>query len=196
MALVFIGIGSNIGNREKNIKAAIRLIKNKCRIIKMSSLYETEPVGYKEQGWFLNCALKLQTGLKPEGLLNFFQSIEKKLGRAKAVKNGPRTIDLDILFYGSEIMKTRRLTVPHPRLHKRLFVLEPLNEICPEFVHPKLKKRIGYLRNRLRGKEAEAIVKIKQVTQNNKKSGFVIEWSKVLEIGGEKQFWVLAKNNK
>lgn len=142
MADVFIGIGSNIGDREENIRKAISLIKEKCKILKMSPLYETEPVGYRKQGWFLNCAVKVKTDLKPQKLLEFLQSIEKRLGRVRTIKNGPRTIDLDILFYGKKIINEDNLIVPHPRLHERLFVLEPLNDICPDFVHPILKKSI------------------------------------------------------
>ena len=159
MVKVYVGIGSNLGDKENNIKKAIALLKEKCKALKISSLYETEPVGYKAQDLFLNCAASMETGLKPEDLLNFFQSIEKISGKIITIKNGPRTIDLDILFYGNKIIKTKSLTVPHPRLHKRLFVLEPLNELCPELVHPKLKKSIGYLRNNVKSKEAVRILK-------------------------------------
>ena len=159
MAKVYVGIGSNLGDKESNIKKAIVLLKEKCKALKISSLYETEPVGYKAQDWFLNCAVSLETYLKPKDLLNFFRLIEKNLGKIITIKNGPRTIDLDILFYGNKIIKTKSLTVPHPRLHKRRFVLEPLNEICPKLMHPKLKKSIGYLRNNLKGKEAVRILK-------------------------------------
>ena len=145
MANVFIGIGSNIGNKEGNIRKAIGLIKKKCKILKASSLYETEPVGYKEQDWFLNCAIEIDTKLNPLELLNFLQSIEKKLKRAKTIKNSPRIIDLDILFYSNKIIKEKNLIVPHPRLHERLFVLEPLKEIAPELVHPMFGKSIGEL---------------------------------------------------
>ena len=142
---VYIGIGSNLGNKEENIEKAIDLIKEKCKILKVSSLFETEPMYYKNQDWFLNCAIKIETKLNPQELLAFLQSIEKILGRVMTIKNGPRTIDLDILFYSDEVIKTNNLTIPHPRLHKRLFVLEPLKEICPEFVHPILKKSISKL---------------------------------------------------
>lgn len=142
MADVFLGIGSNIGDKEDNIRKAVVMIKEKCKILKSSSLYETEPVGYKEQDWFLNCAVEIETKLEPLELLDFLQSIEKKLKRAKTIKNGPRTIDLDILFYGDKIVNEANLVIPHPRLHERLFVLEPLKEIASGFVHPVLKKRI------------------------------------------------------
>jgi len=146
----YIGIGSNLGDKEKNIKKSIDLLKEKCRILKVSSLYETEPVGYTNQDCFLNCVVEIDTELKPEELLKFSQSIEKILGRIKTIKYGPRTIDLDILFYGNYIIKTKNLIIPHPRLHKRLFVLEPLNELCPELVHPVLKKSVEELKANLK----------------------------------------------
>ena len=145
MTDVYIGIGSNLGNKEENIKKAIDLLKEKCKILKVSALYQTEPMYYKNQDWFLNCAIKMETGLKPQELLEFLQSIEKKLGRVMTIKNGPRVIDLDILFYGSEIIKSNNLAIPHPKLHERLFVLEPLKEICPNFVHPALKRSVSEL---------------------------------------------------
>lgn len=142
MAEIFIGIGSNLGDKEKNIRKAIYLVSEKCRILEISSLYETEPVGFKGQDLFLNCALQAETSLSQGELLEFVLSIEKKLGRLRTIKNGPRTIDLDILFYGNEIIKEDNLIVPHPRLHERLFVLEPLNEICPNFIHPAFGRSI------------------------------------------------------
>ena len=142
MADAFLGIGSNIRDKEENIKKAIGLVREKYKVLKSSSLYETEPVGYKEQDWFLNCAVEIETKLTPLELLDFLKSVEKKLGRANTIKNGPRTIDLDILFYDGLIINEKNLTIPHPRLHERLFVLEPLKEIAPELVHPVLKKSI------------------------------------------------------
>ena len=143
MADVFIGIGSNIGNKEENIRSSIKLMKKKCRILKTSSLYETEPVGYKEQDWFLNCAIEAETKIEPLELLEFLKSIEKNIGRVKEIKNGPRIIDMDILFYDDKIINESELIIPHPRLHERLFVLEPLKEIAPELVHPVFGKSIG-----------------------------------------------------
>ena len=145
MVNAYIGIGSNLGNKEENIKKAVDLLKDKCKILKVSSLYKTEPVGYKNQDWFLNCAVKMNTNLEPKELLYFLKSIEKKLKRVKTIKNGPRTIDLDILFYGNYIIKTKNLTIPHPRFHKRAFVLKPLKELCPSIIHPVLKKNVREL---------------------------------------------------
>lgn len=150
MAIVYIGIGSNLGDREKNINGALNLLKENCKIIKGSSLYETEPVGIKGQDLFLNGVVEIETELSPKELLLFLQSIEKKLKRVRVIKNGPRTIDLDILFYGSKVINEPDLTVPHPRLHERLFVLMPLEEIAPGFIHPALKKSISCLVKDLR----------------------------------------------
>ncbi|MBI2541443.1 2-amino-4-hydroxy-6-hydroxymethyldihydropteridine diphosphokinase [Candidatus Woesearchaeota archaeon] len=145
MTDVFVGIGSNIGHKEENIRKAVDLIKEKCKILKKSSLYETEPVGYREQDWFLNCAIEIETKLEPLELLEFLQSIEKKMGRIKKIKNGPRIIDMDILFYDNLFINEKNLIIPHPRLHERLFVLEPLKEIAPYFVHPVLNRKIKEL---------------------------------------------------
>lgn len=142
MAKAFVGIGSNLGNKEENIRNSIKLMKEKCKILKASSSYETEPVAYKKQDWFLNCAIEVGTELEPLELLGFLQSIENKMGRVRTIKNGPRIIDLDILFYDDKIINEPSLTVPHPRLHERLFVLEPLKEIAHGFVHPVLGKRV------------------------------------------------------
>ena len=145
MKEAYIGIGSNLGNKAENIRKAINLIEEKCKILKASPLFETEPMYYKNQDRFLNCATKIETELKPQELLAFLLSVEKKFGRVRTIKNGPRTVDLDILFYGGEIIKSNNLIIPHPRLHERLFVLEPLKEICPDFVHPVLRKSISEL---------------------------------------------------
>ena len=142
MVVCYLGIGSNLGNKDETIRKSIKLMEEKCKILKGSSLYETNPVGYKDQDLFLNCAIKAETELKPLELLGFLQSIEKKIGRIRTIKNGPRTIDLDILFYNKKIINKEKLIVPHPRLHERLFVLGPLKEISPYFVHPALKETI------------------------------------------------------
>ena len=145
MGRVCIGIGSNLGDKEKNIIESIWQLRKKCRIRKISPIYKTEPVGYKNQDWFLNCALEAETKLKPDELLVFLKSIEKRLGRRRVIINGPRIIDLDILFYDGLVLESADLIIPHPRLHDRLFVLEPLNQICPKLVHPILNKTIKRL---------------------------------------------------
>lgn len=132
MAICYLGIGSNLGDRSKNIKLAVKEINalKSTKVIKQSKIIETEPIGGPAgQGKFLNAALKIKTGLSPPMLLKKLKDIEKELGRKETVRNGPRTIDLDILFYGDKIIKKKNLVVPHPRMFKRDFVLKPLSEI-------------------------------------------------------------------
>lgn len=139
---VFLSIGSNIGDRLKNCKDAIENLADskEITIIKKSSFYETEPWGDIEQNWFINCVVEIKTELDARNLLALLLTIEKRLGRNRVKKGGPRAIDMDILFFNGEIIKTDNLVVPHPFLHKRRFVLMPLNEVAPEFIHPVLKK--------------------------------------------------------
>jgi len=141
--IVFIAFGSNQGNREGFIQQAITVIKQKYTVTKISSLYETDPVGYLDQGMFLNGVLEAHTSATANDVLLFLQSVEAKLDRVRTIKNGPRTIDLDVLLYGGETIKTQNLEIPHPRMHQRLFVLEPLNEIAPDVIHPVLNKSIN-----------------------------------------------------
>jgi len=145
MPKIYIGFGSNLGNKKNNIKSAIGLLKEKCKILKASNLYRTEPLYLKNQDWFLNAAAECLTDLEPEDLLDFLKSVEKKIGRVKTIKHGPRIIDLDILFYGDKIINEKDFIVPHPKLHERLFVLVPLNELCSEFIHPVFKKSVKEL---------------------------------------------------
>ncbi len=140
---VYLGIGSNAGNRKKNIKNALSFLTDtpELKIRKVSSLYETEPVGGPPQGKFLNGVIACITTLSPNKLIGSLKAIEKKMGRENTkVRWGPRIIDIDILLYGSRVLKTDKLTVPHPLLHLRRFVLEPLTEIAPKIKHPLLKK--------------------------------------------------------
>jgi len=132
MATCYLGIGSNLGKRRKNIKLAIQKISalKDTEVIKSSRMIETEPVGGPVgQGKFLNAALKIRTNLSASALLKKLKSIEKQLARKKTVRNGPRTIDLDILFYGDRIINSKNLTIPHPRVFEREFVIKPLLEI-------------------------------------------------------------------
>lgn len=146
-----IGIGSNIGDRIGNCKKAIKLLeKNKnIKIKALSSFYETAPVGYKDQDWFINCAVAIETGLKPLLLLSVCQAIESEMGRIRKKKYGPRIIDLDILLYNNDIIDSKELKIPHPEMHKRRFVLQPLSDIAPDAVHPVLKKTIVELLDNL-----------------------------------------------
>ncbi len=146
MNKVTLSIGSNLGDREDNLSKAIKLIEeNGEKVIQKSPIYETEPVGYQEQGEFLNQALEIESKKEIKELIQDFQEIEKKLKKDKKVENGPRTIDIDILYYNSEIINEANLNVPHPRMHERLFVLKPLNDIQPNFKHPVLLKTTSEL---------------------------------------------------
>jgi len=140
MADVFIALGSNIGDREENIKTAIEKIKEKgIEIVKISDIIETEPYGYKEQPSFLNAVLWAKTSLTPRELLNILQDIEKEMGREKKFKWGPRNIDLDIIFYDDLVINEEGLKIPHPDAHNRVFVMGPMVQIAPDFIHPVLK---------------------------------------------------------
>ncbi|HPD19020.1 MAG TPA: 2-amino-4-hydroxy-6-hydroxymethyldihydropteridine diphosphokinase [Candidatus Goldiibacteriota bacterium] len=148
MNLVYFSLGSNIGDKRKNLKNAIELLKkNNVKILKMSSIYETEPVCYKNQPYFYNACIKTKTTLKPLDLLCKIKKIEKQLGRVKTKKWGPRIIDIDILFYNNIIFKDRHLIIPHPEIVKRNFILIPLYEIEKNFIHPEKKLKIKDLIN-------------------------------------------------
>lgn len=134
MNKAYLGIGSNIGNKELNIKKAIELMSKDTNIevIKSSSYYKTEPVGYKEQDWFVNVVIKISTVHEPYELLEVCNNIEKKLKRERLIRWGPRTIDIDILIYKNIVLEEDKLTIPHPRMKERAFVMVPLYEIEPE----------------------------------------------------------------
>ena len=137
MATVYIALGTNVGDREHNLREALRLlVEAGIHIIKISSIYETEPVDYLEQAWFLNAALEAQTDLPALGLLHSLRAIELAMGSKKPFAKGPRLIDLDILLYGNDTIATSELQVPHPRMLERRFVLVPLAEIAPHLRHP------------------------------------------------------------
>lgn len=153
MSEVWLGLGSNLGDKRAHIQRALDSIGRTCRLIDVSSLYKTEPVGFKDQDWFLNCAAKVATEQRPRPLLESLQSIEQQLGRTQRIKNGPRTIDLDILLYDGLVVEENGLVIPHPRMHERLFVLAPLREIAPALVHPVLGKTIEELAAALRSSE-------------------------------------------
>lgn len=130
MKLVYLGLGSNMGDREANLERAIAALDARdLRFLRASSVYETEPVGFRDQRWFLNQAAEFETELFPLQLLARTARIERKLGRKRTVKNGPRTIDIDILLYGNAVVKTAELEIPHARYRERRFVLEPLAEL-------------------------------------------------------------------
>jgi len=147
MATVYLGLGSNVGDREGNIRKALGLLAESCEVKRVSSLYETEPLGYRDQGWFLNAAVEVECDLQPKELMHRLKTLEKRLGRKETFKYGPRIIDVDILFYDNVALDADGLVIPHPRLHERLFVLEPLNELCPDRVHPLIKRTVSELRS-------------------------------------------------
>lgn len=135
-----MGLGSNIGDRLNNLKAALKLLKEKVETLRISSVYETEPVGMKDQPWFYNAVVEIKTNLEPSELLKLCKEVEKKLGRGKTAKWGPRKIDIDLLLYNNKTIVAENLAIPHPEIQKRVFVLLPLIEIVPDLVLPDGKK--------------------------------------------------------
>ncbi len=142
---VFLGMGANLGEPLRQLTRAIRGLEAVLEGIVLSSVYRSAPVGYQEQPDFYNLVCRGQTTLPPRGLLEALVEIERALGRVRTLRNAPRLIDLDILFYGDQVIDTPALTIPHPRLHQRAFVLLPLQEIAPEWRHPVLGKTPGEL---------------------------------------------------
>ncbi len=148
---VYLALGSNIHDKKKNIEKACEALSKKVRDIQIANIYETKPWGYAYQENFLNTVVKGITDLSPFELLIFTQSIEKEVGRVKRFKNGPREVDIDILFYGNEIIETDILTIPHPRIQERDFVLQPLADFDNGYMHPKLKVSWRSLLENLKG---------------------------------------------
>ncbi len=142
---VYLSLGSNIGEREGNLRAAIEKLSQLGELTAVSSFYETEPVDVKAQPWFLNCAIAIRTKLMPKLFLSKIQMIEQRMGRRRIQPKGPRNIDIDILLFGNSVVSTPELRIPHPAMQERRFVLEPLAEIAAEVRHPVLKKTIREL---------------------------------------------------
>ncbi len=137
MIRVYLGLGTNLGDREGVLRAAIAALgEGGVRIVRRSSVYETEPVGRRDQPWFLNMVVEAETAHAPERLLDLIHRIEGSMGRTREIRWGPRTLDIDILLYGQQTIATPRLTVPHPEMASRRFVLEPLAELGPDLVLP------------------------------------------------------------
>jgi 2-amino-4-hydroxy-6-hydroxymethyldihydropteridine diphosphokinase len=146
MKTIYLSLGSNVGNRAENIARAIEALGSRgVRVTRQSSLYETEPVDVQNQHWFLNCVVEAETDLMPRQLMQTLLEIERSLGRRRRVFRGPRTIDMDILLFGSSVVNLPELEIPHPRMTERRFVLVPFNEIAPGARHPALKKTIAEL---------------------------------------------------
>ncbi len=138
--IAYLSLGSNIGDREKRLRDAIGRLDALGRVLSISSFYETEPVDFAAQGWFLNCAAAIETNETPQELMAALLNIEREMGRQRTQKKGPRTIDIDLLLFGDKVIDSPGLTVPHPAMPRRRFVLEPLAEIAPEMRHPVLHK--------------------------------------------------------
>ena len=139
---VYLALGSNLGDREENLREAISSLSPQMVVKAKSHIYETPPWGYEDQPKFLNQVLKVQTYLEPEPLLKHVKRLEIALGRKASFRNGPRLIDIDILFYDDRVLNTPLLTLPHPRLHERGFVLLPMMDIAPDLIHPVTKKSV------------------------------------------------------
>jgi len=155
---VYLGIGSNLGNRRRNVEKSLSLLEaeKEIRIKKQSSLYETKPVGGPKQRDFINAVVLIETTLAVKPLLKVLKNIENELGRKKDVQRwGPRIIDLDILVYEQVILRSKLLSVPHPLMHERFFVLAPFAEIAPGFKHPLLNKTVGRLLAELKKNDSQ-----------------------------------------
>jgi 2-amino-4-hydroxy-6-hydroxymethyldihydropteridine diphosphokinase len=144
--LVYLSLGSNLGDREKHLREASSRLRELGVVRQISAFYETQPVEVQtEQPWFLNCALAIETELMPLTFLGRMLAVEQSMGRIRTEPKGPRTIDIDIIFFGDDVLDTPELTIPHPAMHQRRFVLEPLAEIAPAIVHPVLKRTVREL---------------------------------------------------
>jgi len=147
--IVYLSLGSNLGDRAANLRTALDKLADMGTIAAISSFYETEPMELAAQPWFMNCAAKLDTEKMPRQLIAGILALEQSMGRQRRQKNGPRIIDIDILLFGTSVIDIPSLTVPHPKLHERRFVLEPLAEIAPEVRHPVFKRTMRELRDAL-----------------------------------------------
>lgn len=146
----FLSLGSNLGNKRENLRRALDALKKAApvKVVRASSIFSTQPVGKAAQPWFINQVIEVETPLSPDALLCLAKRVERDLGRRGALRNGPRTIDIDILLAGNRVISAPRLVIPHPRMAERKFVLIPLKEIAPEAVHPVLGVEIAELLNR------------------------------------------------
>jgi 2-amino-4-hydroxy-6-hydroxymethyldihydropteridine diphosphokinase len=158
LTLAYLSLGSNVGDRAAQLLQAQRRLGAIGRVVCASSYYETEPVEFADQPWFLNCALGLETEFGPQELMASILKIEREMGRRRVQKKGPRTIDIDILLFGDCVVESAEVTIPHPAMQERRFVLEPLAEIAAGVAHPVLKKTVRELRDEL--PEGQAVRKM------------------------------------
>jgi 2-amino-4-hydroxy-6-hydroxymethyldihydropteridine diphosphokinase len=170
--LIYLSLGSNLGDRAANLERAIEALSEiGARILRRSSIYETEPVDFLAQPWFLNCVIEAEASLTPRQLLEDLQAIERKFGSRKLVPRGPRVIDLDILFYDSAVIHEAGMEIPHPRLVERRFVLVPLAELAPGIRHPVLRKTATELLAATQDRSAVRIWQPQQGTSGSQSSG-------------------------
>ena len=158
----FLGLGSNHGNKEQNLRLALQALTHTgIQVLNVSSIYATEPVDFKNQDWFLNQVISVETSFKPEELLTYALKVEQSLGRQRTIPKGPRSIDIDILLYNHFVIENAGLAIPHPRLHLRRFVLVPLAEIAAEAIHPIFKQPIAALLEKC--PDSSQVVMFKQI---------------------------------
>ena len=161
----YISMGSNIGDRQENLHQAADALaqSGSIRVAAVSRFYMTEPVDFTDQDWFVNAVMKIETDFVPHELLAFLKGIEKKMGqREKSVRFGPRIIDLDIVYYADKVLKEEGLEIPHPRMQKRYFVLQPLYDIDRDILHPVFKKTPGELLREMKDKENQKIIPLRE----------------------------------